>query len=722
MTSTRSGLARGRARLMTIAVAVGAMAAALLTPGAANAVVENPAPSAQVSFTFDDGFRSSLTYAAPTLQKHGLTGTNYVVTNCVGMTTVPNSCRAKDDVPYMTWAQIKQLQSQYGWEIGSHTADHQCLASAGGDACQANKLTEAQIDAQMANSRSALAAQGITATAFAPPYGDYDQTVLAKVAKYYTSMRGFKDEGVNLWPLSDYLVQNVAVQEGTDTVAALKLKVDQAIQNKTWVVFTLHDIVPTPSTDPEEYQFGTAELDELAAYVKTKVTAGQIKNVNVSKGLVTGTPNKMPNASFNSGIGEGWRTDAPATITADSNGNGSHPDPAKSVKLVSGAAASHLFSPQVAVTPGTNYVFKTFLNVSALTSGEVIFYVDEYNAAGAWISGQWRAREPSRWVESLNFAYTPSSTSVASASLQIGVEGVGITAYVDNVEMLDLGGATPVDPVTPADAVAPAVVSELDAAAARNSLGSPIGPAALGLSNNGAYRDYFSGTVVWSAASGAHASKGGIRSTWIWSGMDRGPLGYPTTDEIGGLTLGGVYQMYQRGAIVWSPTTGAHTSMGAIRAAWGVAGYESGLLGYPVASEVGNLKNGGANQDFQKGAIVWSPATGARVSNGAIRSTWIWSGLQNGSLGYPVTNEIKGLRDGGAYQMYQGGGIVWSPASGAHVSTGAIRTAWAGTGFENGTLGYPTTSEYAGANGSRVQNYQGGRIVWSPSSGIQIIR
>ncbi|MET1086102.1 MAG: S-layer homology domain-containing protein [Arthrobacter sp.] len=441
MTRTRPSLARGRTKLVTIVLAVGALAAALLTPGVANAAVNNAAPSALVSFTFDDGSLSSFTQAAPTLQKHGLTGTNYVITNCVGMTTVPNSCRADGDVPYMTWTQIKQLQTQYGWEIGSHGLDHQCLVSTGGD-CQDSKLTVAQVDEQMANSRSALAGQGITATAFAPPYGDYDQTVIAKVAKYYSSMRGFKDEGLNLWPLSDYLVNNVAVQEGLDTVATLKAKVDEAINNKTWTVFTFHGIVPTPSADPDDYQFGTAELDELAAYVKSKVTAGQIKNVNVSTGLVTGTPNKMPNASFNSGIGEGWRTDAPATITADAAGNGSYPDPTRSVKLMSGAAFSHLFSPQVAVTPGTNYLYKAFLNVAAITTGEVGFYVDEYNSAGGWISGQFRTRENTRWVESMNFAYTPSSTDVASASLQILVTGTGITAYLDNVEMLALGAET----------------------------------------------------------------------------------------------------------------------------------------------------------------------------------------------------------------------------------------------------------------------------------------
>lgn len=441
MSRSRFRFPRSGARLAAAAGAVLALTAGLLTPTTAHAAVANPEPSPLVSFTFDDGFLSSLTEAAPTLQKHGLTGTNYVPTDCVGITTVPNSCRANPSVPYMTWDQIQELQNTYGWEIGSHTASHRCLASAG-NGCQDNRLTPAEIDAELAGSKSALAARGINATAFAPPYGDYDQTVMATAAKYYSSMRGFADTGSNYWPYSDYLLQNVPVQEGVTPVETLKAKVDEAIADKTWVVFTFHEIAANPSQNPDDFEYGTAELDELAAYVQTKVAAGQIENVNVSEGLVTGTPNKMPNASFNSGIGEGWRTDAPTTITADAGGNGSYPDPTRSVKLVSGASMSHLFSPQVAVTPGTNYLYKTFLDVSSLTSGEVAFYIDEFNAAGNWVSGQYKTQENSRWVQELNFAYTPSSTDVAEASLQVIVAGTGITAHLDNVEMLDLGAET----------------------------------------------------------------------------------------------------------------------------------------------------------------------------------------------------------------------------------------------------------------------------------------
>ena len=76
------------------------------------------------------------------------------------------------------------------------------------------------------------------------------------------------------------------------------------------------------------------------------------------------------------------------------------------------------------------------------------FYVDEYNAAGTWISGQYRKRENSRWVEALNFTYTPSSTNVATASLQVIVAGTGITAYLDNVQMMALGAETPPPPAS----------------------------------------------------------------------------------------------------------------------------------------------------------------------------------------------------------------------------------------------------------------------------------
>ena len=323
MTGIRSSLARGRAKLVALG-AVGAMATALLSPTAAYAAVDNPAPTPLVSFTFDDGQASALTQAAPTLQKYGLTGTNYVITNCVGMTTVPNTCRANTDVPYMTWAQITQLQNTYGWEIGSHTVDHQCLVSVGDD-CQATKLTAAQVDRRAGQQQGRAGGERLQRDRVCPAVRRLRHVGGRPGGQVLQLDARLRRHGQQPWPLGDYLLRDVPVQEVTTPVATLKAQVDAAIANKQWVVFTFHDIRPNPSKVPDDYQYGTAELDQLAAYVKTKVTAGQIKNVNVSKGLVNGTPNKMPNPTFNNGLGDGWRTDAPATITADAANNGQLP-------------------------------------------------------------------------------------------------------------------------------------------------------------------------------------------------------------------------------------------------------------------------------------------------------------------------------------------------------------------------------------------------------------
>jgi peptidoglycan/xylan/chitin deacetylase (PgdA/CDA1 family) len=403
----------------------------------ASALVQNPTAGAKISFTFDDGLASALTQAQPTLAKYGLTGTDYVATKCIGMTTAPNTCHANTDALYMSWAQVKQLQAA-GWEIGSHTQSHPYLASSDATDGQPNVLTQAQVVQELSGAKADLAAQGITANAFATPYGDYTPATLAQIAKLYTSHRGFADQNNNIWPYNDYLLNDMPVQAGV-TVAQVKAKIDAAITNKTWLVLTMHDIKTNPSTNPDDYEYSTANLDAIAAYVKSKQTAGLITPVNVSKGLVTSDTNLLANSTFDSGIASGWTTDAPATIVKDAANNGSAPSPANSIKLTAAAANTHLFSPQVTVDPAATYMLKNYLNVSALKSGEVGFYIDEYNAAGAWISGQYKNGERSAFVDELGFSYKPSSTNVRNARLQVIVTGgSGITAYLDNSQWFAL--------------------------------------------------------------------------------------------------------------------------------------------------------------------------------------------------------------------------------------------------------------------------------------------
>lgn len=109
-------------------------------------------------------------------------------------------------------------------------------------------------------------------------------------------------------------------------------------------------------------------------------------------------------------------------------------------------------------------------------------------------------------------------------------------------------------------------------------------------------------------------------------------------------------------------TRTAFPMYGAIGAKWNEMGGARSRMGNPVGSQFGGLKNGGAAQYFQGGAIVWSPATGAKISVGAIRSVWLSTGATNGKLGYPKTDEYA--ISGGARQDYEGGYVTWEARTG----------------------------------------------------------
>jgi hypothetical protein len=252
----------------------------------------------------------------------------------------------------------------------------------------------------------------------------------------------------------------------------------------------------------------------------------------------------------------------------------------------------------------------------------------------------------------------------------------------------------------------PASVSPLAVKAVQlnGSLGAITGSEVY--TKTGGYQRYEKGYVLWSPATGAHTSSGAIRSAFAAAGYETGVLGYPTSDEVTGQPNGGSYQTYQNGAIDWSPTTGAYATYGEIRDRWATTGYSAGVLGYPTGKVV-TFENGGSYQRFQNGYIVASPATGAHTSMGPIRSRWAATGYETGYLGYPTGEIQTGVT--GSYQRYEKGFILYSPATGAYSSMGPIRSVYASQGYEGGRLGYPTSEVITTADGIS-QNYAGGTI------------
>lgn len=88
---------------------------------------------------------------------------------------------------------------------------------------------------------------------------------------------------------------------------------------------------------------------------------------------------------------------------------------------------------------------------------------------------------------------------------------------------------------------------------------------------------------------------------------------------------------------------------------------------------------------------------------------------EKGILGYPITDEVTPPDGVGRYNVVEHGSIYWTPATGAHEVHGRIRDAWMTTGWEAGSLGYPTSDEYA-VSGGRRSDFQHGSITWDPAT------
>lgn len=385
--------------------------------------------SGKVSFTFDDGYASALSEAAPVLSEFGYGGTAYITTSFIGQDG------------YLTWAQATQLRSQYGWEIGCHSVTHPLMS----------QLSDSAIENEVAQCKSALQSNGFNPKSFATPYGDYDNRVISATARHFTSHRPFHDVGYNTWPYNDYLIKVQQVQAGV-SVSQVKGYIDQAKSGNYWLVLVFHEIDDSPSTNPDDYEYGTDNLRQIASYAKT---SGLIA-VNVSDGLVQDSTNMVNNASFTNGL-DHWTADS-AQIVADQNNEGSLPEAQNTAKITSKPDKTvHLFSEQINVSGQDQYVLKSYVNLdNKQITSETAWYIDEYDTSGSWISGQYKAISfiDNVLAKNANYIYIPTSITVSNIRLQfILTAAPNSTLYLDNVGFYLIGPKNPGDP-TPSNMLA----------------------------------------------------------------------------------------------------------------------------------------------------------------------------------------------------------------------------------------------------------------------------
>jgi uncharacterized protein with LGFP repeats len=260
----------------------------------------------------------------------------------------------------------------------------------------------------------------------------------------------------------------------------------------------------------------------------------------------------------------------------------------------------------------------------------------------------------------------PTETSSPSPSAEPTVSSTPEPSATPTPTPPPGAASVPTETSTPTPTPPPVVKTNIDL-----KYDAVNGPALLGApkdvekdmaTGGGRYRDYTTGSIVWSSTYGAFTSMNGpIRDKWLATGAEN-RMGYPTSDDNQPIGTG-KQQKYANGAIV-SSSAGTYISAGGIRTRWLAGGAETGRMKFPTSDEVGGLKNGGFKQSYQGGAIYWSPQTGGYEMGGAFLPTWIAHGGEN-VIGYPISNEYWVGSTGTRQDFQNGHYLFWNASTGA---------------------------------------------------------
>ena len=173
-------------------------------------------------------------------------------------------------------------------------------------------------------------------------------------------------------------------------------------------------------------------------------------------------------------------------------------------------------------------------------------------------------------------------------------------------------------------------------------------------------------------------------------------LGIDHVDPRGTVVLtsdGGPFTHFPRGATPTLPTIFTHRDVGITDC--------PGNAAYAVMDQIRDIA-----ARFNEPPAP--PSVTDLLRGGAILAKWESMGGENSPLGAPKSPEAAG--EGAArYATFDKGAVYWSPDSGAEPVTGAIYNAWASLGYERGALGMPTSGEIQEPQWI-VQNFQHGTL------------
>lgn len=135
-----------------------------------------PLPARTIVIAFDDGYRNVFTDAFPILQKYGLTGTVFLITDYCGKSNNwPGNLTSLERQPLLSWSEIEEMR-RGGFEFGAHTLTHPDLTG----------IPIQQAEREIVQSQREIQDRlGAEVTSFAYPYGSYGSEIKEIVRNHF---------------------------------------------------------------------------------------------------------------------------------------------------------------------------------------------------------------------------------------------------------------------------------------------------------------------------------------------------------------------------------------------------------------------------------------------------------------------------------------------------------------------------------------------------------
>ncbi len=212
-----------------------------------------------VTLAFDDGWEDDSLTALPILNSYGYKATFFFATTYLENTPLVGPINISGPTA------VKTMFSQ-GHEIGGHTVTHPSLPL----------LNTTDLNFELTNSKAYLESLvGVgNVLNFASPYGAYNDTVLNAIKPLYRSHRP-TDEGFNTVENKDKYRLKVQNMQVTTTFAEFKSWIDQAVQDKSWLILVYHRVAENNLT-----QFDTPLADFIAQMQYVNNSGIQVKTMN----------------------------------------------------------------------------------------------------------------------------------------------------------------------------------------------------------------------------------------------------------------------------------------------------------------------------------------------------------------------------------------------------------------------------------------------------------